>query len=184
MPIGFAFTFAGTTYNNWSMSTNGVIFFETSSTGNSTGNSAYTPSNLPSTALGNPAKAALMPFWADLQHNASAAGANNVGQPANASFYQYEVLTQSGAQVLVVQLKNVNFWNSGGVYVNMQVQLWSTGQIVYSYGGMQATTAALRVGLQSAGGTYCHTLASNQTTAMSNQSFVYQIGRASCRERV
>lgn len=26
MPIGFSFTFAGTAYNNWSMSTNGVIF--------------------------------------------------------------------------------------------------------------------------------------------------------------
>jgi hypothetical protein len=175
MPIGFAFTFAGTTYNNWSMSTNGVIFFETVGTGNSSGSTAYTPSNLPSTALGNPAKAALMPFWADLQHNASAAGANDVGQPANASFYQYQVLTPStGVQVLVVQLKNVNFWNSGGVYVNMQIQLWSTGQIVYSYGSMQATTAALRIGLQSVGGTYCHTLASNQTTALSNQSFVYE----------
>ena len=174
MPIGFTFTFAGTTYNNWSMSTNGVIFFETVSTGNSTGSTSYTPSNLPSTGLGSPAKAALMPFWADLQHNASAAGANNVGQPANASFYQYQVLTQpSGTQVLVVQLKNVNFWNSGGVYVNMQIQLWSTGQIVYTYGSMQATTAALRIGLQSAGGTYCHTLATNQTTALSNQSFVY-----------
>jgi hypothetical protein len=183
MPIGFAFTFAGTIYNNWSMSSNGVIFFETASTGNSTGGTSYTPTNLPSTGLGSPAKAALMPFWADLQHNASAAGANNVGQPANASFYQYQVLTQpSGAQVLVVQLKNVNFWNSGGVYVNMQVQIWSTGQIVYSYGGMQATTAALRIGLQSAGGTYCHTLASNQTTALSNQSFLYQwdLAAAAC----
>jgi hypothetical protein len=175
MPIGFAFTFAGTVYNNWSMSSNGVIFFETGAAGTaSTGNQTFTPANLPSTALGNPAKAALMPFWADLEHKASAAGANNVGQPANASFYQYEVLTRpSGAKVLTVQLKNVNFWNSGGVYVNMQVQLWSTGEIVYTYGNMQATTAALRIGLQSAGGTYCHTLASNQTTAMSNQSFVY-----------
>ena len=176
MPIGFAFSFAGTSYNNWSMSSNGVIFFETGAVGSgSTGNQTFTPSNLPATSLGNPAKAALMPFWADLQHNASAAGANNVGQPANASFYQYQVVTQpSGTQVLVVQLKNVNFWSSGGVYVNMQVQLWSTGQIVYSYGSMQATTATLRIGLQSAGGTYCHTLASNQTIAMSDQSFVYQ----------
>jgi hypothetical protein len=176
MPIGFSFNFAGTTYTNWSMSSNGVIFFETGAVGTaSTGNQTFTPRNLPSTALGSPARPALMPFWADLQHNASAAGANNVGQPANASFYQYEVLTRpSGAQVLVVQLKNVTFWNSGGVFVNMQIQLWSTGQIVYSYGNIQATTAALRIGLQSAGGTYCHTLASSQTTGLSNQSFVYE----------
>ena len=176
MPIGFVFSFAGSSYSNWSMSSNGVIYFENGAVGSaSTGNQTFTPSNLPSTALGNPARAALMPFWADLQHNASAAGANNVGQPANASFYQYEVLTQpSGAQVLVIQLKNVTFWNSGGVFVNLQIQLWSTGEIVYSYGNLQATTAALRIGLQSAGGTYCHTLASSQTTGLSNQSFVYK----------
>jgi hypothetical protein len=177
MPIGFSFTFAGTAYSNWSMSSNGVIFFETASTGNSTGSNAYTPANLPTTSLGNPAKAALMPFWADLQHNASVAGANNVGQPANASFYQYQVVTQpSGANVLVVQLKNVVFWNTNPqLFVNMQVQIWSTGEIVYSYGTLAAvaTNPLLRVGLQSAGGTYCHTLANNQTTALSNQSFVY-----------
>jgi len=132
MPIGFSFTFAGTAYSNWSMSSNGVIFFETASTGNSTGSNAYTPANLPTTSLGNPAKAALMPFWADLQHNASVAGANNVGQPANASFYQYQVVTQpSGANVLVVQLKNVVFWNTNPqLFVNMQVQIWSTGELV------------------------------------------------------
>ena len=180
MPIGFSFTFAGTVYNNWSMSSNGVIFFETASTGNSTGSNQYVPSNLPTTSLGTPARPALMPFWADLQKNLSANGvlANNAAtQPSNASFYQYQVLTQpSGAQVLVVQLKNVVFWNtSPQLFVNMQVQIWSTGQIVYSYGALQALTTnpLLRVGLQSAGGTYCHTIANNQTVALSNQSFVY-----------
>jgi hypothetical protein len=177
VPIGFAFTFAGTTYSNWSMSTNGVIYFETGSTGDSTGNNTFTPANLPTTALGSPAKPALMPFWADLQKNASVAGANNVGQPANASFYQYELLNQpSGAKVLVVQLRNVVFFNAGSLTVNMQIQIWSTGEIVYSYGALQAVTTnpLLRIGLQSAGGTYCNTLASNQTSALSNQSFVFQ----------
>jgi hypothetical protein len=176
MPIGFTYNFGGTNYSNWSMSSNGVIFFETASTGNSTGNNTYTPSNLPSTAFGTPAKPALMPFWADLQKNASLAGANNVGQPANASFYQYQVLTQpSGAQVLVVQLKNVMYWNSSPtLFVNLQVQIWSTGEIVYSYGNIQAMTTSpnLRIGLQN-GGVLCNTLANNQTTALSNQSFVY-----------
>ena len=181
MPIGFTFTFAGTTYNNWSMSTNGVIFFETASSGTSTGNTTFTPTALPTTAFGgslgppSTVKAALMPFWADLQKNASVAGANNVGQPANASFYQYEVQTVSGAKVLIVQLKNVNYWNSGGVYVNMQVQLWSTGQIVYSYGNMavMASNPNLRIGLQYPGGG-CNTLANNQSSSLSNQSYVYQ----------
>jgi hypothetical protein len=161
MPIGFAFNFAGTSYTNWSMSSNGAIFFETAAVGGTStatafGTSTYTPSNLPSTGFGSPAKPALMPFWADLQHNLSIAGANNnPAQPANASFYQYQVLTQpSGAKVLVVQLKNVVYWNtSPQLYVNLQVQIWSTGEIVYSYGAM---------------------LANNQTTALSNQSFLYQ----------
>ena len=183
MPIGFSFNYAGTTYSNWSMSTNGVVFFETASSGNSTGSSAYTPNNLPSTTFGgvvgppSTVKAALMPFWADLQKNASVAGANNVGQPANASFYQYEVqTTASGAQVLVIQLKNVMYWNSNPtMYVNLQVQLWSTGQVVYSYGNMQVMTSnpALRIGLQHPGASGgCNTIANSQSTSLSNQSFL------------
>lgn len=185
MNIGFSFNFAGTNYSRWSMHTNGAIFFETNAvgttgTGTATGAPTYQPANLPTTNFGNPAKAALFPFWADLQKNASANGVlanDHPSQPTNASFYQYQVLTQpSGAQVLVIQLRNVVFWNtSPQLYVNMQIQIWSTGQIVYSYGAMQAMTTnpSLRVGLQSAGGTYCHTLANNQTTSLSSQSFVY-----------
>ncbi len=177
MPIGFSFTFAGTTYNNWSMSTNGVIFFETASSGNSTGNTTYTPQNLPTTVLGNPVKPALMPFWADLQKNASAKNVlanNDPSQPSDASFYQYEVQTVSGVKVLVVKLKNVNYWNSGGVYVNLQMQLWATGQIVYSYGNMavMASNPNLRIGLQYPGGG-CNTLANNQSASLSSQSYVY-----------
>lgn len=33
MPIGFSFTFAGVIYTKWSMSSNGVIFFETAAVG-------------------------------------------------------------------------------------------------------------------------------------------------------
>lgn len=187
MPIGFAFTFGGVAYSNWSMSTNGVLFFETASSGNSTGNNTFTPTALPTTAFGgslsptSTVKAALMPFWADLQKNASknkVLANNDSSQPANASFYQYEVLTvseTSETKVLIVQLKNVNYWNSGGVYVNMQVQLWSTGQIVYSYGNMavMASNPKLRIGLQYPGGG-CNTLANNQSSSLSNQSYVYQ----------
>nr|WP_295782472.1 DUF6701 domain-containing protein [Rhodoferax sp.] len=183
MSIGFNFTFAGVAYNKWSMSTNGVIFFETAAVGgNSTGNNTYTPAALPTTVFGgvvgppSTVKPALMPFWADLQKNTSVAGANNVGQPANASFYQYEVQTVSGKQVLVVQLKNVVYWNtSPQLYVNLQVQLWSTGEIVYSYGTMQATSnPLLRIGLQYPGAAVgCNTLANNQSTSLSNQSYLY-----------
>ncbi|WP_152528824.1 DUF6701 domain-containing protein [Rhodoferax saidenbachensis] len=185
MSIGFNFTFAGVVYNKWSMSTNGVIFFETAAAGgNSTGDTDYTTTALPTTAFGgvigppSTVKAALMPFWADLQKNASVAGANNsAGQPANASFYQYEMQTVSGKQVLVVQLKNAVYWNtSPQLYVNLQVQLWSTGEIVYSYGAMQVMTTnpALRIGLQYPGAVGgCNTLANNQSTSLSNQSYLY-----------
>ncbi|MDP3141755.1 MAG: hypothetical protein Q8M52_08785 [Methylotenera sp.] len=178
MPIGFTFNFAGTNYNNWSMSTNGVIFFETGAAGTgSTGGISYSPNDLPTTTFGSPAKAALMPFWGDLWKSASANGvldANSPLQPANASFIQHQVLTVSGAQVLVIQLKKVGYYGAAGTLVNMQVQLWSTGQIVYSYGNIQAiaSSPSLRIGLQSGAG-LCNTIANNQTTALSNQSFVY-----------
>ena len=181
MPIGFTFNFGGTNYSNWSMSSNGVIFFETTGAGNSTGSGDWTPANLPTTDFGTPARPAVMPFWADLQKNASANNvldANSPLQPGDASFYQYETLTlPSGTKVLVVQLRNVKYWNSSPpLFVNLQVQLWSTGEIVYAYGAMQAMTSnpSLRIGLQT-GGTSggCNTLSNTQSTSLSNQSFVF-----------
>jgi MSHA biogenesis protein MshQ len=177
MPIGFTFNFAGTSYSTWSMSTNGVIFFETGAVGTaSTGNQTYTPSNLPTTVFGN-GKPALMPFWADLWKNASANGvldANSASQPASASFIQYQTLSVSGAQVLVIQLRKVGYYGASGTLVNMQVQLWSTGEIVYSYGSMAVMTSNpnLRIGLQYPGG--CNTLANNQSASLSNQSYLYR----------
>jgi hypothetical protein len=55
----------------------------------------------------------------------------------------------------------------------MQIQLWSTGQIVYSYGSIQVsgTSAALTIGLQY-GGVGCNTVANQQSTSLSNQSYV------------
>lgn len=190
-PTGFSFTFAGTTYTKWSLHSNAVLFLEpatavtgATSTALASGGPTYVVSNLPSTNFGSPARAALFAFWTDLLKNASVAGANNVGQPANASFYQYELVTMpSGAKVFVVQLKNIRYF-AGGTYVNMQFQLWDNGAIVYTYGNIAVggSVTNLRVGLQSAGGTYCHTLANNITTALSNQSYVYQwdAAAASC----
>ncbi len=177
MPIGFTFRYAGVSYKNWSMSTNGVIFFETGAPGTaSTGGSSYTPTNLPSTVFGTN-KPALMPFWADLWKSASANGvqdANSSSQPSTASFLQYQVLTVSGVQVLVIQLRKVGYYSASGTLVNMQVQLWSTGQIVYAYGTMGVVTSnpKLRIGLQYSGG--CNTLANNQSASLSNQSYLYQ----------
>lgn len=178
MPIGFSFTFANTAYTKWSMSTNGVIFFETTAAlgATSTGATTYVPQDLPTTTVfvGKPA---LMPFWADLQKNASRSNTvdtNDPRQPIDASFYQYEVQTVAGQQVLVIQLKNVNYWNSGGVFVNMQIQLWSSGAIVYSYGSMAVMTSnpKLRIGLQYPGNG-CNILANQQSTSLSGQSYVF-----------
>jgi hypothetical protein len=182
MPIGFSFVFGGVTYSNWSMSSNGVIFFETNAVGgNSTATasaaSTYTPEALPTDAFGPVGKAALMPFWADLIKNASRANVlanNDPSQPASASFFQYEVVKASGAEVLVIQLKNVGYYAAPSSPVNMQIQLWSTGQIVYAYGALKtlASNALLRIGLQYPGGG-CNTLANIQSTSLSNQSYVY-----------
>lgn len=182
LPIGFTFTFAGVAYNNWSMSSNGVIFFETvaaggTSTATAQGTSTYTPVALPTNAFGVQGQPALMPFWADLIKNASKVNVlanNDPTQPANASFFQYQVVTVSGAQVLVIQLKNVGYYAAPSNPVNMQIQLWSTGQIVYSYGTLQilASNALLRIGLQYPGGG-CNALANIQSTSLSNQSYLY-----------
>lgn len=180
MNIGFSFTFGGVAYSRWSMHSNGVIFFETAAlggtgTGTASGTPTYTPNALPTANFGNTNQPALMPFWADLIHNASATGANTVPpQAATASFYQYEVQTVSGAQVLVIQLKNVGYWAAPSNPVNMQIQLWSTGQIVYSYGSLTTLTGGglLRIGLQYPGGG-CNTLANQQSTSLSNQSYLF-----------
>lgn len=178
MPIGFTFNYAGVAYTNWSMSTNGVIFFETGTEGTaSTGGTSYTPNNLPTATFGT-GKPALIPFWADLWKSASANNvqdANAASQPAAASFIQYQTLSVSGAQVLVIQLKKVGFYNAAGTLVNMQIQLWSTGQIVYAYGNMNVMTANpnLRIGLQFGGGG-CYTLANNQSASLSNQSYLFE----------
>ena len=178
MGLGFSFSFAGAAYTTWSMSSNGVIFFETGAVGTaSTGGTSYTPNPLPTATFGV-GKPALMPFWADLWKGASL---NNVtdasapGQPAAASFVQYQTLTVSGAPVLVIQLKKVGFYSASTVPVNMQIQIWSTGQIVYAYDAMSAITAGnigLTVGLQYAGGG-CSSLANKLSTSLSGQSYLF-----------
>jgi hypothetical protein len=130
MPIGFNFTFAGVSYSKWSMSSNGVIFFETAavgatSTATASGTATYTPVALPTNAFGTLGQAALMPFWADLIKNASKVNVlanNDPTQPASASFYQYQVLTVGSAQVLVIQLKNVGYYAAPSSPVNSGVK--------------------------------------------------------------
>lgn len=179
MPIGFTFNYAGVNYTNWSMTSNAVIAFETAAVGgNSTMSNSYTPNNLPSATFPN--RPALMPFWTDLWKSASASGvldANSASQPANASFYQYATVTAGAAQVLVIQLRNVGFYASPSTPVNMQIQIWSTGEIVYAFGALQVVTTGLRIGLQfpvAATSTMgCHTLANTITPSLANNSFVY-----------
>jgi hypothetical protein len=178
MPIGFAFNYAGVNYTNWSMTSNAVIAFETAAVGgNSTMSNSYSPNDLPSATFLN--RPALMPFWTDLWKSASASGvldANSASQPASASFYQYATVTVGAAQVLVIQLKNVGFYASPSTPVNMQIQIWSTGQIVYAFGALQVVTTGLRIGLQFPVATStmgCHTLANTITPSLANNSFVY-----------
>lgn len=183
MPIGFTFKYANTNYTNWSMSSNGAIFFETNavggtSTATASGTSTYTPNALPTANFGSTNQPALMPFWADLIKNASKNGVlanNDPTQPANASFYQYQVLTVSGAQVLVIQLKNVGYYSAPTNPVNMQIQIWSTGQIVYAYGAITTITSGnngLTIGLQYPSGG-CSNLANKLSTSLSNQSYLF-----------
>lgn len=181
MPIGFNFNFGGVNYPNWSMQSNGVIFFQAAgATGAGTTGSAaaqggptYSPNNLPTANFGTAGQPALMPFWADLIHNASSLTFPQTS--ARASLYQYQVLTVSGAQVLVIQLTNVGYFSAPANPVNMQIQIWSTGQIVYAYGSITTITSGnngLTIGLQYPGGG-CNSLANKLSTSLSNQSYLF-----------
>lgn len=181
MPIGFNFNFGGVSYPNWSMQSNGVIFFQPAGTTGSgttgaaaaSGAPTYTPNSLPTANFGTSGQPALMPFWADLIHNASSLTFPQTS--ARASLYQYQVLTVSGAQVLVVQLKNVGYFSAPSNPVNMQIQIWSTGQIVYAYGSITTITSGnsgLTIGLQYPGGG-CNSLANKLSTSLSNQSYLF-----------
>lgn len=180
MPIGFNFSFGGVSYPNWSMQSNGVIFFQpagstgagTTGSATASGASTYTPNSLPTSNFGTLGQPALMPFWADLIHNASSL---TFPQGSTASLYQYQVLTVSGVQVLVIQLTNVGYYSAPSTPVNMQIQIWSTGQIVYAYGTLATITSGnngLTIGLQYPGGG-CTPLANKLSTSLSNQSYLF-----------
>ena len=126
-PIGFTFNFAGTAYTTIRVSTNGLIFLGAAPT-----TTAYANTALPAAGIGP----VLLPFWDDLFKNNTT------------SFVEYQTLGTAPARVLVVQYRAMGFFSDRTLLVNFQVQLWETGEVVYSYGSMANSGTGATVGIQ------------------------------------
>ena len=126
-PIGFTFNFSGTAYTTFRVSTNGLVFLGAAPTTSAFGNTA-----LPAAGLGP----VLLPFWDDLFKN------------KNTSFVEYQTLGAAPARVLVVQYRAMGFFSDRALLVNFQVQLWESGEVVYSYGSMANSGNGATVGIQ------------------------------------
>lgn len=122
--IGFAFPFAGATYTDVHVSTNGLIYLSNAGTPapGGTGCCAGTTANL---VAGGPV---ICPFWSDL----------NVIVANGASVY----VGTNGAVCTITWNKVVEYGAATPVQFDLQCQLWINGDIKFSYGpGLTITTA-------------------------------------------
>lgn len=108
LPIGFTFTYCGIAYQNFKVSSNGWLTFNTALTGSVTGN-----------ATGNFADVApaLWPLWDDLNGNGGTA--------------LYEVSGAAPNRVLTVELRNWRWnWLSTPASISFQIKLYETTNVI------------------------------------------------------
>lgn len=123
-PIGFAFPFAGATYTDVHITTNGLIYLSNAGTPapGGTGCCAGTTANL---VAGGPK---VCPFWTDL----------NVITANGASVY----VGNNGAVCTITWNKVIEYGAAAPVQFDLQCQLWINGDIKFTYGaGLTLTTA-------------------------------------------
>ena len=150
-PIGFTFTFGGTGYTTFRASTNGLVFLGAGATVTTFNNVA-----LPIAGVGP----TLIPYWDDLYKNAT-------------SFIEYQTLGSAPSRILVVQYRAVAFFSNRAALVNFQVQLWETGEVVYSYGTMADGGTGATIGLQ-VSTSNCEQFSLNSPTAPTGTTILYQ----------
>lgn len=129
--LGFSFTYGSTAYTQVDISSNGMLFFGTSST------TAYVNATLPMNGSGGKPNvdAVMVPLWDDLQPSTSS------------SFVRYRTIGTAPNRVFVVSWLSVPYYCSGGskcggssgiqttaAFATFQVQIWEQGQFVYRYG--------------------------------------------------
>ena len=129
-PIGFNFPYQGTTYSNFSLSTNGFITFNvgTSNTGGGNGDYSYTNS------LNDTGGTLIVaPFYEDL-----ICQGNSGSQTSLNNSMKYAVSGVAGSRILTVEWTGMEIFNHAGPNLNFQVKLYeATGDIDFVYGTME-----------------------------------------------
>lgn len=151
-PIGFAFTYAGTVYNNFSVNANGLVRLGTTVVTNQWTNSA---------ANANTASPAIFPYWDDLA-TGSAAGGGKV---------HYLITGSAPNQKLIIEwFVTVPRNTTGAANARFQCVLEETTNIVsFVYGaGMVANSGGASIGLATSTTVYNTVTASTNTNTTSS----------------
>ncbi|MCU1267767.1 MAG: hypothetical protein JWM21_4085 [Acidobacteria bacterium] len=136
-PIGFPFLYNGGAYQNFRVSTNGFITFNTSST--ATGGTVSTPYNYENVGLSsssvstNFSPLVLAPMWDDLTVPAAGTLSGNI---------KYLTTGVSPNRILTVEFIGLETFGNAGPDLNFQTKLYEVdGHIEYVYGTMSASTS-------------------------------------------
>jgi hypothetical protein len=154
--IGFAFTFNGTAYTQFSLNTNGFI------------------------ALGSSVSSSYAAISTGATNNIIAANNHNLQGNTDASI-RYELYGEPGNRVLAIQWKDFKHYNNtSGDHYNFQVRLYeTTNEICLVYGDfLTNSTQTAQVGLRGASNTdFANRLTTNNwantTTGVTNTAVCY-----------
>ncbi|RYE00449.1 MAG: T9SS type A sorting domain-containing protein [Sphingobacteriales bacterium] len=150
LPIGFSFNFSGTNYQNFVVSSNGWVSFNTSVGSSYTSNDQSELDNI---------KPALMPLWDDISGAAGEA--------------RYEVSGTAPNRVLTIQCKDWR-WNYSSAYpatISFQVKLYETTNVIeYIYRreagtGNTSGSSGASIGIADAGAPSTYLVLNNSSAA-------------------
>lgn len=129
-PIGFNFPYQGTTYSNFSVSTNGFITFNVGTSNTGGGNGVYSYTNGLNAVGGT---LIVAPFYEDL-----VCQGNSGAQSSLDGSMKYAVSGVVGSRILTVEWTGMEIYNNAGPNLNFQLKLYeATGDIDFIYGTME-----------------------------------------------
>lgn len=130
-PIGFNFAYQGTTYSNFSLSTNGFITFNVGTTNTGGGSGVYSYSN-GLTSIGGTLIVA--PFYEDL-----VCQGNSGAQSSLDASMKYSLNGTIGSRILTIEWSGMEIYNNPGPNLNFQLKLYeATGELEFLYGTMES----------------------------------------------
>jgi hypothetical protein len=122
-PIGFNFPYQGTTYSNFSLSTNGFITFNVGTSNTGGGNGVYSYTNSLNTIGGT---LIVAPFYEDL-----VCQGNSGSQSSLDASMKYSVSGVAGSRILTVEWTGMEIYNNSGPNLNFQMKLYeATGESI------------------------------------------------------